>query len=62
LVDTSYLIRSKDGANYQVAQPSPGAQLFEAAIDQLDIVQVIETARAEIARKKSEYLQKTKGK
>jgi hypothetical protein len=61
LVDLGYLDRSKDGASYRLVQPGPQPQLFEAAIDLLDLVQVIETARSEIARRKNEYLQKRRG-
>ncbi len=62
LVDTGYLIRSKDGATYQVAQPGPRLVLFDEAIDQLDIPQVIVSAREEMARRKQEYLEKQKKK
>ncbi len=61
LVDTGYLIRSKDGSSYQVAHPGPQAELFEAGIDQIDITQVVEAAREEIARRKRDYLAKAKG-
>jgi hypothetical protein len=59
LVDTGYLVRSKDGSSYQVAQPSPKPGWFDAAVDQLDVEQVIEAARSEIARRKKEYLEKS---
>ncbi len=61
LVDTGYLVRSKDGSTYQVAAPGPKPDWFDAAIDQLDITQVIEAAREEISRRKREYQQKAKG-
>lgn len=61
LVDTGYLIRSKDGASYQVAVPGPQASLFAADIDQLDVFQIITTAREEIARRKQAYMAKAKG-
>jgi hypothetical protein len=60
LVDSGYLTRSSDGSRYQVAQPGPRPNLFEPAIDQLDILQVLQNARAEIERKKKEYQQKAK--
>jgi hypothetical protein len=60
LVDTGYVLRSRDGAAYQIAQPGPRPELFAAEVDQLDIPQVIAEARAEIARRKQEYLQKSK--
>lgn len=61
LVDTGHLIRSKDGASYQIATPGPEPHLFEDAINQLDIGRVIENAREEIARRKREYLEKARG-
>ena len=61
LVDSGYLIRSSDGARYQVAQPGPRPGFFDAAVEQLDILQVLQSARDEIERKKREYLSKAKG-
>ncbi len=58
LVDSGYVIRSKDGATYQVAQPGPHAELFAAEVDQLDVIEVISSAQAEIARRKQEFIQK----
>lgn len=60
LVDTGYLSRSKDGACYQVAQPGPQTVEFEAAINQLDMLAVITAAREEMARKKREYLERSR--
>ncbi len=62
LVDTGYLLRSKDGATYQVAQPGPRPQFFEPAVDQVDIPGAITAARAEAARRKQAFLEKSKGK
>jgi hypothetical protein len=59
LVDTGYLTRSKDGSAYQIAQPGPQPGLFEDAINQIDLAEVIQTAREEIARRKREYLEKS---
>jgi hypothetical protein len=60
LVDTGYLVRSKDGSSYQIAQPGPKPGLFDATVDQLDVGKVIEATRAEIARRKKEYLEKAR--
>ncbi len=62
LVDAGYLTRSKDGATYQVSQSGPKSIMFDPSVDQLDIAQVISTAREEMARRKREYLEKQKGK
>jgi len=61
LVDTGYLTRNKDGSSYQVAQPGQRAVLFDGAIDHMDILEVLTTAREEMARKKREYLDKSRG-
>jgi len=61
LVDTGYLIRSKDGASYLIAPPESQPRSFEPAIEQLDIPRVIESAREEIARRKREHMEKAKG-
>jgi hypothetical protein len=60
LIDTGYVTRTRDGAVYQVAQPGPGAHLFAAEIDRLDIPQVIAAAREEIVRRKQEFMRKSK--
>lgn len=61
LVDTGYLKRDPDGSRYWVASPSPRRDLFEAAVDELDIPKVIETLREEIARRKKEHLARSEG-
>lgn len=61
LVDTGYLVRSKDGASYRIASPGSQPRSFEPAIEQMDILRIIEAAREEIARRKREYIQKAKG-
>ena len=61
LVDSGYLARSKDGSSYQVVQPGPRPELFAADIDQVNPVEVIATAREEIARRKREYQEKSRG-
>jgi hypothetical protein len=60
LVDAGYLSRSKDGAAYQIAQPAPLPQLFAPQVDQLDVLQILSAARDEIARRKQEFIQKSK--
>ena len=61
LIDTGYLTRNGDGSSYRISQPGPRPELFDTTIDQLDIRQEVESAREEIARRKQEYLQKSKG-
>jgi hypothetical protein len=60
LVDTGYLIRSKDGASYQVVRSGTGAVLFDPDIEGIDPVEVILNAREEIARRKREYMERSK--
>ena len=61
LVDRGYLSRSADGSVYQIARPGPCPELFDEIIEQLDISQEIEIAREELARRKREYLEKSRG-
>jgi hypothetical protein len=61
LVDRGYLNRKADGSIYQIARPGPRPDLFDESIDQLDISQEIEIAREEMARRKREYLEKSRG-
>ena len=60
LVDAGYLTRSRDGATYQVAQPDPGANFFAPEVGQLDILQALASAREEIARRKQEFIERSK--
>jgi len=60
LVDVGYLTRAKDGSSYQVSLSGSRPQFFEQAIDQVDVVAAIASAREEIVRRKKEYLQKAK--
>jgi hypothetical protein len=62
LVDTGYLIRDKEGSRYLIAQPGPRPGFFDESIDQLDMLEVVTNAREDIARRKREYLEKSKGK
>jgi len=62
LIDYGYLTRSNDGSAYQVAQPGPHMVLFDEAVEGLDVTQVLTAAREEIARRKKEYLEKSRGK
>ena len=61
LVDTGYLTRSSNGAAYQVAQPAPRADLFEASVDQIDVLGTIQAAREEMERRKQAFLAKSRG-
>jgi hypothetical protein len=61
LVDTGYLTRNSDGSGYQVAKPAPRPELFEAAVDQIDVLETIQAARDEMQRRKQAYLEKAKG-
>lgn len=59
LVDSGYLIRSKDGAEYLLAQPDPGCRYFSPEINHLDIKLVLQDAREEQARRKQEFINKS---
>ncbi len=60
LIDTGYLTRNNDGSCYQISQSGPQVQLFDDTIDQIDIMEVMKTAREEIARRKREYMKKSR--
>lgn len=55
LVDTGYLNRTKDGASYQVSKSEAQEYLFDDKIDQINIIEVLEKGREEIARRKRQY-------
>ena len=61
LVDTGYLTRSNDGTAYQVAEPGPRPDLFEASVNQIDVIETIQAAREEMERRKQAYLARSKG-
>lgn len=58
LVDTGYLMRSKDGSEYRLAPAEAHAHLFEAAIDQVDVAEAIRQAREEIEARRQAYAKK----
>ena len=61
LVDSGYLTRNSDGSGYQVAEPGQRPDLFEASVDQIDILETIRAAREEMERRKQAYMEKSKG-
>jgi hypothetical protein len=60
LVDTGYLTRDGLGINYRIAVPEPRPDLFDPAVDQIDVVATIRAAREEMELKKQAYLAKSK--
>jgi hypothetical protein len=58
LIDAGHLTRNKNGTDYQVANPGPRPDLFEPAIDQIDPLEIIRTARDEMERRKQAFLEK----
>lgn len=61
LVDTGYLTRNNDGTGYQVAGPGARPDLFEASVDEIDILETLRSAREEMEARKQAYLAKAKG-
>ena len=57
LVDSGYLTRSSDGSRYQAA-PGSRAQLFDPSVDQVDMPQVLQSAREAIEQRKKAFLDK----
>lgn len=62
LVDAGYLTRSSDGATYKIPPSGPRAWQFEEAIDHIDVLEVLNAAREEMAQRKRAYLEKAKNK
>lgn len=58
LVDTGFLSRSDNGAVYQVSPSGPRLWQFETAVDQVDVLDVLNAAREEMAARKRAYLEK----
>jgi len=57
-VDAGYLTRDKGGTSYQVCV-APRQQFFDSTVETIDVIEVINAARAEIERKKREYMEKS---
>lgn len=60
LVDNGYLTRNREGSAYQVAVPGPASPVFEDAVSSVDPVEAVVNGRAEIERRKREYMEKAK--
>jgi hypothetical protein len=59
MVDSGYLLRASDGSSYHVVADAPRAGYFAADVVGIDLCQVLDDARAEIERRKREYMQKS---
>lgn len=59
LVDSGYLMRNNDGSAYQVSQTGFQSYVYDEAVELLNIEEVLQNAREEIARRKKEYLEKS---
>lgn len=62
LVDTGYLVRSKDGSSYQTVDGSPYQPTFEAGISDVNIPEIIRTKKEENERRKQEFMARSKQK
>lgn len=60
LVDSGYLTRSRDGSTYHVSSSVPNSPVFEDAVNGINPAEAIIQGRAEIERRKMEYMQKAK--
>jgi hypothetical protein len=58
LVDAGYLLRSPDGSSYQVTATGPYQPTFDPAIAGVELAAVLQQRKAEIERRKQEYLTK----
>lgn len=61
MIDAGYLTRNNNGTGYQVADPGPRPELFDAAVDQVIPIEVIRAARAEMERRKQAFMNKAQG-
>ena len=59
LVDSGYLLRSSNGASYQVAEPA--GERFDASVNAVDVIETIRAAREEMEERKRAFLAKAKG-
>lgn len=59
LVDTGYLTRTKDGSTYQLASAESQAYRFDESINQIDVAELIASAREEMAARKRAFLEKS---
>ena len=57
LIDEEFLGRSKDGSRYWVAASSQHQLAFDAAIEEVDVYQLLSQERTRLARRKEEFLQ-----
>lgn len=58
LVDAGYLTRERDGSCYQVSPSSSKQNIFAEDIEEIDVIDVIQSGEAEIIRRKMEYKNK----
>lgn len=60
LVDAGYLLRRGDGSEYRVAPSPPGQPAFEDDAARQDLRVVLDARREEIARRKADFLAKSR--
>ena len=56
LVDAGYLCRPADGSSYRVVADPPGRPRCEAGVSDVDLADLLQARREEVARRKAEYL------
>lgn len=59
LVDAGYLTRNPAGTVYNVCGSAPHPGCFDPAVDNIDVEEVIRTAREDIERRKTAYMEKS---
>lgn len=60
LIDRKYLTRDKRGMCYQVKEDGYGSSLFDYEVENVDVMGVIETGRAEAEARKRAFMAKQK--
>jgi hypothetical protein len=58
LVDDGYLERDRDGSRYRVSAPERHQTLFEPAVEEIDVFEVVRAGRESLEQKKQAYLRR----
>ncbi|HZU85998.1 MAG TPA: DUF2087 domain-containing protein [Anaerolineaceae bacterium] len=58
LIDFGYLTRNANGTHYRVVPGGPRPELFDPAVEQIDILEAVRGAQEEMERRKREFMEK----
>lgn len=60
LIELSYLERNRDGSDYRLCISGPAHTVFEPAVEEVDVYEVITTNKELIEQRKQDYLRQKK--